>query len=418
MVTRRDGVVGSFTLRDRRAVFLMSLTAFVFTFAGSALAHTEPFARHALDLSRSGMLWIFSIVRAASLLGVLFGIFADRLGRRRPFLAAFALLPVGNVITAFAPGPVAFTIGQSITRIGLIGVASLTIVILAEELSPHIRGFGLGLHGVAASMGGGLGLILLPIAERSEESWRVLFGLSGLGLLLLPLLIRFVGESRAFVTHRARMTFRRALKLGLGRHFWLLGGMAFFIALFASPSLDLALERLIVDLEWEADAARFLLIVFAGLGSLGLLVGGRLADRVGRRETTLLALIVGVIGGVAFYNVGSGWMLAPAVFLATFGASMLTPAYAAHRVELFPTRVRAMATGWLTNIAILGSISGFLIGALIVDRIGLSLTMSVLGVGLVIAMLLVFRLPETRGLDLVRGARSRTTTPEQSSEPA
>ena len=417
MVTRRDGVVGSFTLRDRRAVFLMSLTAFVFTFAGSALPHTEPFARASLDLSRGGMLWIFSIVRAASLLGVLFGIFADRFGRRRPFLLAFTLLPIGNLITAAFRGPVAFTLGQSLTRIGLIAVAALTVVILAEELSPHIRAFGLGIHAIAASMGGGLGLILLPLAERSDESWRILFWLSGFGLLLFPLLVRFVAESRAFVRYEAKITFRRALSAGLARHFWPLAGMAFFIALFSSPTLDLALERLIVDLEWDASAARFLLIVFAGLGSLGLVLGGRLADRVGRRETTLLALVMGLVGGVAFYNVSSGWLLAPAVFLATFGASMLTPAFAAHRAELFPTRVRAMAGGWLTNVAILGSITGFLIGALVVDEIGLSVTMALLSSGLVVAMLLVLRLPETRGLDVVRGARSSTRATAPPSSP-
>ncbi|MFQ5554635.1 MAG: MFS transporter [Acidimicrobiia bacterium] len=400
-------------MRDRRAVFLMSLASFVLTFAGGMLSYTEPFARDSMDLSRGGMLWVFSAVRAASLIGVLFAVVADRVGRRRPFLLAFLLIPVGNLVTAFVPGVVPFTIGQSVTRIGIVAAAVLTTVILAEELSPQIRAFGLGIHAIAASLGGGLGLILLPIAERGEESWRLLFGLTGIGLILLPLLVRFLKESRAFVRYRSRITFRRALAAGLGKHFWPLAVMGFFIAMFASPTLDLALERLIVDLEWDASAARFLVIVFAGLGSLGLLVGGRLADRVGRRETTMLALILGLIGGVGFYNVTIGWLLAPAVFFATFGASMLTPSLAAHRAELFPTRVRAMAGGWLTNIAIAGSAAGFAIGAFVVETVGLSLTMSLLGIGLVIAMILVFRLPETRGLDVVREARHGTTTQAQ-----
>ena len=392
----------------------MSLTALVFTFSGATLSFTEPFTRDTFALSRNGTLWIFSAVRAVSLLGVLFGILADRIGRRRPFLVAFSLLPLGNIITAFSQSPITFTIGQSITRFALLGVATLTLVIMAEELTPELRGFGLGLYAMAASIGSGLGLILIPIAERTEESWRILFGLSGCGILLLPLLIHFVGESRAFVSYPTKVSFRRALKAGLGRHFRLLAGMSFFIALFTSPSLDLALERLIVTLEWEAAPARFLLVVFGGLGSLGFIVGGRLADRVGRRETTVLALMIGLIGGIAFYSLSSGWVLAPAVLLATFGASLLVPAFAAHRTELFPTRVRAMATGWLANIAIFGSIAGFLVGTLIVDRLGITITMSALGMGLIISMLLALRLPETRGLHLVRGVRPRTTMPTHS----
>jgi MFS family permease len=112
--------------------------------------------------------------------------------------------------------------------------------------------------------------------------------------------------------------------------------------------------------------------------------------------------LLGLIGGVSFYLASSGWVLAPAVLAASFGAAMLTPAFAAHRSELFPTRVRATAAGWVTNAAILGSITGFLIGALLVDQIGLSATITVLAGGLVIALLLVIRLPETKGIDLVR----------------
>jgi MFS family permease len=123
---------------------------------------------------------------------------------------------------------------------------------------------------------------------------------------------------------------------------------------------------------------------------------------------------------VAFYTQDSGWVLAPAIFLATLGLGMLTPSLASHRSELFPTRVRATAAGWITNVAIGGSIAGFVVGALIVDSVGLPKTITALSGGLVIAMLLVTRLPETRGMDLVRsrGGRSDATRPEPQSEPA
>ncbi len=160
-------------------------------------------------------------------------------------------------------------------------------------------------------------------------------------------------------------------------------------------------------------------MVFSGLGTAGVIIGGRMADVIGRKRTTVAAMLLGAVGGVAFYTLDSGWVLAPAVFLATMGLGMLTPAIAAHRSELFPTRVRATAAGWITNVAIGGSITGFVIGALIVDDIGLPKTISALAGGLLIAMLLVTRLPETRGMDLVRSKadRSHATTPASQIEP-
>ena len=396
-----------FSTRDRRVVFLMVVVAFVVGYGAAQISHTLTFARKSLGLTESGMFWIFGITRAASLLGVIFAIVADRRGRRTPFLIAFTMLPIGNLATALLPGQILFTVSQSVTRVAVVSVAALSVVILAEELSPHVRALGIGIYGLAGAMGTGLGLILLPVAETNEDAYRLLFGLTGLGLLALPLLIRFLRESRAYVQYSKPVTFRKALAAGLGKHFWPLAGMAFFIAAFSSPAFDFVLERLIDDLSWETAPARFLLIVFSGIGSAGLIIGGRLADTIGRRRTSVAAMILGVAGGIAFYTQSSGWVLAPAILIASLGATMLTPAFAAHRSELFPTRVRASAAGWVTNVAILGSISGFSIGALLVDDIGLSATISFLGLGVVIAMFLVLRLPETRGMDLVRPREAR-----------
>jgi MFS family permease len=384
----------------------MVLVAFIVGYGAAQISHTLTFARKSLGLSEGGMFWVFGITRAASLLGLAFAMVADRRGRRTPFLIAFALLPAGNLATAMVPGQVPFTVSQSVTRIAVIAVAALAVVILAEELNPKVRALGIGIYALAGAMGTGLGLILLPIAERSDDAYRLLFGFTAVGFLVLPLLVRFLRESRAYVQYSRAVTFRQALSAGLGRHFWPLAGMAFFIAAFSSPAFDFVLERLIDDLAWETGPARFLLIVFSGIGSAGLIIGGRLADTIGRRRTSVTAMALGLIGGVAFYTQSSGWVLAPAILVASLGATMLTPAFAAHRSELFPTRIRATAAGWVTNVAILGSITGFVIGAILVDRIGLSATVSFLGVGVVLGMFLVLRLPETRGMDLVRQKRA------------
>ncbi len=388
----------------------MSIVGFIAGYAGSQMPHTLPFARASLELTEGQMSAIFASVRAASLLGVLFSMRADRSGRRKPLLAAFLLMAFGSLTTAFLPSVPAFVISQAAVRIALVAIASLAIVLIAEELTPSIRATGIGIFGLAGSLGVGLGLLLLPIAEANENAWRVLFALATLGLLAFPLLNRFLPESRAFAP-APPIPFHKALGMGLSRHFWPLAGVSFFVAAFSAPAFDFVLERLINDLLWETGAARFLLIVFSGLGAVGLLVGGKLADAYGRRPTTILALGIGLVGGVGFYLLDSGWFLAASIFLATLGATMLTPSFGAHRSELFPTRVRATGNAWLTNVAIVGSIFGFAAGAMLIDRLGLPTTVAALGAGLVVSMLLVLRLPETKGMDLARrtGSRSRAT---------
>jgi MFS family permease len=399
-----------FTVADRRILFLLGIVAFVAGYTGSQMAHTLPFARLSLSLSEGAMSLAFAGVRAASLLGVGFAIVADRRGRRRPLIAAFTLLAAGSLLTAFVPVAAIYVIAQSAVRIGVVAIAGVGLVFLAEELTPGVRGYGIGLYGLAGSLGVGTGLLILPLAERADEAWRVLFALGGLGLLALPLLLRFLPESRAY-RRGAPIGFVTALRMGLSKHFWPLAGVSFFIAAFAAPAFDFVLERLISDLGWQAGAARFLLIVTSGLGAIGLLVGGRAADRLGRRPTAVAAMLIGLVGGLGFYLLDSGWFLAASIFLATLGATMLTPALGAMRAELFPTKVRATAVGWVTNVAILGSITGFVVGALLIDRIGLSATVAILGVGVIGAVLLTLRLPETKGMDIVRTRPVRKPTP-------
>jgi MFS family permease len=335
---------------------------------------------------------------------------ADTHGRKRPILGAFALMLIASLGTALLPTVAAYVATQALVRLCLVAIAALTVVLIAEQIQPRMRALGIGVFGLAGSLGVGLGLVLLPIAESNDNAWRVLFGLPALGLLFMPLLMRYLPESRAFVA-APRISFIKALGMGLSRHFWPLAGISFFVAAFSSPAFDFVLERMINDLQWDTGAARFLLIVFSGLGTVGLLVGGIAADRLGRRPTVVMALALGLIGGVAFYALDSGWFLAGAIFLATFGATMLTPSFGAQRSELFPTRVRATANAWVTNAAIVGSIAGFLTGAVLIDRLGLPTTVGILSAGLVISVVLELRLPETRGMDLVRapGARRRTT---------
>lgn len=390
-----------FSMRDRRTIFLLSVTALVVGYGASVISATLPYVRVAMDLSEGAMFWIFGITRALSLAGILFAFTADRQGRRDAFLVAFALIPVGNLLAGLLPSPVTFTIAQGITRIGVVGVAALAVVILAEELTPAVRALGIGIYAIAGSVGAGLGLLLLPIADGGDNRWRILFGLTALGLLALPLLNRFLEESRAFIRPSPRVGYAAVMESNEGRYLWTLAGIAFLVALFSSPAFNFVLERLVNDLEWTSRSATMLLVVASGVGTVGLLVGGRLADTSGRRQVAGLGIIIGLIGGVGVYFVDTPVLLGVTIFLGTLGATMLTPAFAAHRSELFPTRVRASAAGLITNAGIVGSILGFVIGALVVDSIGLSRTVAFLGIGLLLAVWLVFQLPETKGRVLV-----------------
>jgi MFS family permease len=398
---------------DRREIAILTLFAIVALtqgWSGAVITHALPFAQEDFGWSDARVFDVLAMVRLVSLVALGFSWFGDTRGRRVPLLLAFVLLPIANLATALVADPAAFTGFQSIARIGAIAIGSLAIVVLSEEVSPAVRGYSIGIYALFGSLGTGLGLLLRPLAEGDADGWRILFAVSAVPLLAAPFLVRRLGESRAYERPASRPPLTAVLTEHAGR-FWPMAGLAFAISAFTSPAANLALVRLENDLGWSAAQGSLLLALASAPGViLGLLIGGRASDVAGRRPTEAVGIVVGVAGGVAFYFVESGPLLAGALFLSMLGAFGIGPAFGSHRSELFPTRVRSTAAAWIVNASVIGGLAGFAAGRFVVDAWGVPMTIGVLGAVLLVASLLILLLPETKGLHLT-GDEAETLPP-------
>jgi MFS family permease len=386
-----------FTPRDRRIVLLMSIAAYVQGFAQAQATNTLPFARLSLGLTAGEMSQILAITRLGSVLALAFSFFGDRRGRRGPFLLAFTLLILTNAATAFVPNPTVYTSLQGVVRMTATAVAVLALVYLAEELGPTIRAYGIAIYGGAASFGAGTALFALPIAEGSREAWRYLFGATAIGLIFLPLLYSKLRESRAFHSPDRRVHLFSALGGRYFANFWVFALISLLAAAFSAVSLAFALERLVNELDMDTTRAVAIMLIGGTAGGIGFLLGGRLADTWGRRPTTVLGFLMSLAGGIGLYWLDSEPLIIAAVAVSSLGSFAAVPSLGAHRNELFPTSVRATAVVWLNTIGVFGSITGLTIGRFAIDEIGLAMTITYLGAGLLLAAFLVFFLPETRG---------------------
>lgn len=389
---------------SRREAIILALFAVVGLtqgWSGAAITHALPFAQEDFGWSDARVFDTLATVRAVSLLALGLSWYGDHRGRRRPLLVAFVLLPVANLTTALVAEPLAFMGLQSLARIGTIAIGSLAVVVLAEEVNPGVRSYAIGIYAMFGSLGTGLGLLLRPLAANSPDGWRLLFALSSIPLLAAPFLARRVRESRAYVQQATRPAAASVLRPPHGRRFWPMAGLAFAISAFTAPAANLALVRLENQLDWSAASASLLLALTSAPGvAIGLLVGGRLSDIVGRKPTELVSILVGVAGGVAFYFLESGLLMGLAIFTSTLGAFGFGPAFGSHRSELFPTAIRSTAAAWIVNASIAGGLVGFGAGRFVVDAWGVPVTIAALGVVVVLSTLLIGLLPETKGLHL------------------
>lgn len=399
------------TRREIGILALLGAAAFSQGWASNVFTHTLAYTRVTFRLSDQGIADVEAVVRATALLALALSWWADRHGRRGPLLLAFLLIPAANLATAFVPSLAGFAALQGIARIGTIALGALGLVMVAEEVNPAVRGYASATFALGLSMGTGFGLLITPIAQAGAESWRILFGISSVPLLLLPLLALRLRESRAFRPGtRAPLTL--ALQGGLARYFWPMAGVSFAVAAFTGPGAGFLNPRLVNDLGWGQGSASLLLVLASTPAVLlGLLGGGRAADVVGRRVTELAAAVLGVSGGIAAYFSEEGWVIGLGVFLSILGASAFAPAFTAQRAELFPTEARATAGAWLVNAGILGGLGGFLAGRFAIGAWGVPVTIAGLGLLLLASTSLLVLLPETKGSEVV-GPAGATESPQ------
>ena len=389
--------VKGFTKADRRLLTLMYLTGVVQGYAQTQAVNTLPFTRITFGLSEGEMSTVLAIARIGALLAVIFSTIGDRRGRREPFLTAFLLMFIATGLTAIAPNAQVYTVLQGGTRLGSAAVGTLAVVLLAEQLRPDNRAWGLSVYAAAVSFGAGIGLFALPVARIGDETWRILFAASFLGLLLYPLLRSKLPESRVF---RDRDDYQSIFAALGGRHatnFWLLAVFSLFVAAFSVIVVTFGLERLVNDLGWTAVQASMVMLLGGTAGGIGFFAGGRMADSLGRKATINISLLVGLVGGLGFYWLDEPVMLVPAVALSSFGSFAAIPAINAQRNELFPTTIRANAVQWLNSVGVLGSIGGLTVGTITIDRFGLPTTVAFLGIGVILGILVMALVPETLG---------------------
>lgn len=399
--------VARFSRTDRRIVFIMWAAGVVQGFAQSQASATLPFTRAGLGLSEGEMSLLLGVARLAAFAALPLGWIGDHRGRRRPFLWSITLVIAGGTLAGLAMESWQFGTAQAVLRTGTAGMSGLAIVLLAEQVGPKIRAYAISFYGAAVSFGGGLALMTLPLADGGGNSWRIPHLMIGLALLVLPFLIRNVPESHIFVEEHDQRHWRDLAIGEWARRFWVVAIIGFFVAAFTAVALAFSTTRMIEELDLSTGSTVIIALLGGTIGAIGFFVGGHLADAWGRRRTTVLSLLLALIGGLVIYWTESIPLLVIAVMVSSFGTFAFVPAGGSHRAELFPTGLRASANTAATNFGLAGSAGGLILGIFTIDRVGLSQTVTLLGVGMAIAAFLTLLLPETRGQDLTAAFTAR-----------
>lgn len=339
-----------------------------------------------------------AVIRLASLGGLFVAGSADRVGRRTVLLVSAAVGLLLTIAAAASPGYWWFVVVFAAGRPALSGTSSVAQVAAAEETSFAGRAKAIALVTGAYGAGSGLTAVVHSLASAA-------LGFRGiLALAAVPLLLVYIVRRKVPETARYRAASREHVVPVLGpvgrafrRRLAVVAGLAFAVALVTGPANSFVFLYA-QNIEHLPGYVTALMVVAAGVAGLGgLVVGQRLADRVGRRPAAAIGMGLLAVAGVVAYSGSRPGLVAGYIFGVAIGG-MFAPAAGALGNELFPTAVRASVAGWYVAAGVVGAAIGLVVFGELVDVVNsFSLAAAVTFLPVIPAAGLFFLVPETRG---------------------
>lgn len=375
----------------------------------------EPLAA-TFHVSKAAIVFSLTITLALRPVGaLLFGILADRYGRKLPLIACVLFFTAFTVLSGYASNYKVFLLMRALYGVGMGGYWGIGASYAMESSPLKRRGL------ISGILQGGypLGYLFTALAMQilvPWTGWRTMFVVGcpvTVGIVVLTML---APESASWMLHRSPSL---STILGtLWRHASLLAYVLLMMTAMnglSHGSQDLYPNFLnsIPALAGRTVLGMRLIYGIPVLYNIGAVVGalffGQISGRIGRRRAILIALSLCVVSipGWAFGST-LGALLAGSFLLQTGvqGAFGVIPA---HLTELSPDSIRTLFPGLVYQIGVLLSSPAVTFEYVLRDRIGYPWALTTFEAAVVVVLLGLFAFgPEKTGRDFHRRSREQS----------
>jgi MFS transporter, SHS family, lactate transporter len=283
----------------------------------------------------------------------IFGLMADRYGRRLPLMIDLVFYSIVEVASGFAPNYTAFLILRALFGIGMGGEWGIGASLAMEKAPPRWRG---ALSGLLQG-GYAVGYLLAACCYFfvfPRWGWRPMFFIGGLPALL-ALFVRY-GVKESAVWEKTRHATWDQLGRGIlseWRLFLYLTGLMTMMIFLSHGTQDMYPTFLKLQRGFEPQqVAKVVMVASVGALAGGICFGG-LSDRFGRKRSMVLAVVAAMF-------VVPLWAYAPTTPLLVLGAFLMQfliqgawGVIPAHLTELSPDSVRGFLPGFAYQCGVL-----------------------------------------------------------------
>ncbi|KZE37044.1 MFS transporter [Bhargavaea cecembensis] len=357
-------------------------------------------------LTPGEMGWIGSVNSIGMAVGAfVFGILADRIGRKNVFILTLVLFSLASGLSAATTGLAAFLVLRFIVGAGLGGELPVASTLVSESVGAKERGRVVVLL-ESFWAGGWLIAALISYFVIPEYGWRIALIITALPALYAIYLRIHLPDSPEFTAKKEKRGSiagnMKALFSAKYRRATVMLWIVWFTVVFSYYGMFLWLPSVMVMKGFDMihSFGYVLLMTLAQLP--GYFTAAWLIEKVGRKFVLSVFMIGTAISAFVFGNADTTWLLLTAgAFLSFFNLGAWGALYA-YSPEQYPTVIRGTGTGTAAAVGRIGGIFGpLLVGSLAGAGVGLGPIFSIFTGAVLIGVAAVLILgTETKQIEL------------------
>lgn len=360
----------------------------------------------ALDKGMAGLLGSLTLV-ASGFGGVLFGVIADRHGRRPALIGSLLVYSIFTFACGLSATVWQLALFRFLLGFGMGGEWTSGAALVSESWPAAHRAKAMGLMQSAWSIGYAAAALVSAIV-LPRFGWRAVFFV-GLAPAVFALWVRRgIDESAVWVESKAapsqpKSRVRAIFAQPYRRFTWLLTTLS-VTTIFAYWGLNLwipayfSLPTAEGGLGMSTVLSTTIIIAMQVGTFFGYASFGFVADAVGRRPAFLVYILAGAALVLAFGFTRYVALVAVLGPVTAFFSTGFFSGFGTVTAELYPTAIRATAQGFTFNMGRIGSaLAPFVVGSL-AQRRGFGLAFSLLTMSLLLGAATWIWLPESRQL--------------------
>ncbi|MGN6340148.1 MAG: MFS transporter [Ginsengibacter sp.] len=330
---------------------------------------------------------------------LIFGLLADRIGRKTPLMISIIFYSVMEILSGLAPTYQVFLALRFLYGVGMGGEWGVGASLVMESVSVKRRGLLSGL----LQEGYAFGFLLAAAAYYfvfPQFGWRAMFFVGGLPALLTLFIRSKVKETEAWKSNRSLnwKEYGNAIKKNWKLFLYLVLLMS-MMNLISHGTQDLYPTFLQKQKNFDPHQTAVITMISMVGAILGGLFFGYLSDFYGRKKMMAVAVVLALLLIPLWLLAGGGFFVALGAFGMQFmvqGAWGIIPA---HINELSPGPVRGFFPGFAYQLGVLIAAAVPYVEATLAENLGYATAMEIAaGSVLAVGAIIILAGPEARGI--------------------